>query len=780
MRRIIIRTLLAALLLLGWQRAWGFAFLGPFFGPDATWQTITLGYDQAYLNAGLPGSPNWLGDIGGPKNIGEAYRRNDPYIFYAYDSTFSGYFGLQGETNADQAFTIMNNIFGAYPSGVDGYSPNLTEFPFNSQDFNGTAQGYYLTDLKSVILHLLVEQMGLAEPERYTWTLHDRAVVSPPGCPLGSTFLVVQRNFGYMDQPLNGPETGNIYSPYVNNILYTYSILDDCGHHPPAWTAITVPFSVDTTIPEFNSVAANNFEGGVIDQGGLQIGGFYTGLTEDDVAGLRYLMSSNNIEFEDPAAGSQLEVTNAATPVQIFPLFPLLSFAQTNPPAAVQAFAAAQGYPNLIIDPNFTNTYTVISNSNPIVTSFFQTIPGQPVTVPPRFVVVTNGFIPSFQTNYGYTFDNLVTIDFHTNTLAYVKTISVGLAIGQPAGTLATNVSFQSIFLNVPSGQFYLLPTNSCGVNLVYTNTFFDGFFTNQTITQATNTTGAVPNGFVGSESIVVPLTNSIALGLACTLVASNGPNYYQGIQHVRFVRISDDNVDPLTDQFRVPVTNTYTMTVVTNHALIRQPFYRVVTQPDIVLSAFDDAQANTFNGTVTRNANFDTGAVQPGLSGPGVINGPVQFDFNKVGNAWWNGPFADTNSMIAGPQSSVNGTTGIPSLLWASFDGSTNVPVIYPNTASLQELQSQMIITVSPTSLPNGTNGLPYARVPFSATGGTPGYTWSLAPGSSLPNGLVFFGGVLSGTPMTTNGTYDVSIQLMDSSNPTNVVITPYTINLN
>ena len=781
MRRIIIRALFAALLVLGWQRAWGFAFLGPFFGPDATWQTITLGYGLAYENAGLPGGPVYLGDVGGPKNLGEAFRRNDPYIFYAYDSTFSGYFGLQGETNADQAFALMNNVFDAYPSGVDGYSPNLTEFPFDSQDFNGTAQGYYLTDLKSVILHLLVEQMGLAQPERYTWTLHDRVVISPIPCPVGNQYLVVQRNYGYQDQAFTGPQTGTIYSPYVNNILYTYDILEDCGHHGPAWTAVTVPFSVDTTIPEYTAVAANNFEGGVISGlGGLQIGGFYTGLTEDDVAGLRYLMSSNNIEYENPATGSELEVTNAQAPVFIFPLYPLLAFAQTNPPANVLAFAAAQGYPNLVIDPFFTNTYTLVTNW--IVNSYFTNVIGQSASSFPVFVVVTNGFTLSWQTNYFYTFDNMVLFDFHQNTPAYLRTISLQAVIGGPAGEVYTNVNNQLVILtNQPSGQFFLLPTNSCGIDIVYTNFLnaFDGYYTNFT-TAASNTLTA-ETGFVGSESLIVPLTNSFVQGLECNLVASNGPAHYRGIQHINFVRISDNNVDPLTDLFRVPVTNTYTMTVVSNFIQYHQTFYRVVVQPDIVLSAFDDAQPNTFNGTVVRTPpNFDTGTVQPGLSGPGVINGPVQFDFNKVGTAWWNGPFSDTNDLLFGTQSEVNQTTGVPSLLWASFDGTTNTPTLYPNTASLQELQSQMVISISPTSLPPGTAKQAYGPVYFNATGGTGPYTWSVAPNSNLPLGLALFGNTLAGTPEVTNGTYDVSIQLMDSSNPTNVVTTPYTITIN
>ena len=72
----------------------------------------------------------------------------------------------------DQAVAIMNSL-----PKVDNIDPS--NFPFQSQSFNSTARNLYLMDLKSVTLHLLVEQLGLTEPERYTWTLHDRFTVGP-------------------------------------------------------------------------------------------------------------------------------------------------------------------------------------------------------------------------------------------------------------------------------------------------------------------------------------------------------------------------------------------------------------------------------------------------------------------------------------------------------------------------------------------------------------------------------------------------------------------------
>ena len=182
---------------------------------------------------------------------------------------------------------------------MQNYSSDLHEFPFQSQTFNYQAQNLYLTDLKSMTLHLLVEQLGLTEPERYTWTLHDRHLPAGGVCPQDEEYLVVQRNFDPMPSALTNVQ----YSAYVNNVLYSYFIEDDCDIHGPDWSAITVPQPQDPEDEIYTAVAANNFAGSMAQPastsantniitpelvfiGGLQTGGFYTGLTRDDMAGI--------------------------------------------------------------------------------------------------------------------------------------------------------------------------------------------------------------------------------------------------------------------------------------------------------------------------------------------------------------------------------------------------------------------------------------------------------------------------------------------------------------
>ena len=73
--------------------------------------------------------------------------------------------------------------------------------------------------------------------------------------------------------------------------------------------------------------------------------------------------------------------------------------------------------------------------------------------------------------------------------------------------------------------------------------------------------------------------------------------------------------------------------------------------------------------------------------------------------------------------------------------------------------------LTIATSSLVAGTDGAAYTQS-LLASGGTPGYTWSISAGS-LPAGLTLAGtGAISGTP-TVSGTFNFTVQVSDSSNP-------------
>lgn len=256
--------LLSALALTA-NTASAFSLLGPF---DTTWQIDRIGYGVAFNN-----------DLGGPMNLGEEYRWNMRTITYGFDSSFRNYFGERGMQEVRKAVAILN----ALPP-ISKMSTNLDEFPLDTRRVNQTAGALQILDLKSFALGALVEQMGLTAPERYVWTLHDRVEIAPV-----VNYWVVMRNF----EPVPGSISNYRPSKFVNGTLYTYSIFEFVA---PDW-ADALEFPVDPASPTHSTVASAI--PGFPFSGPLNLGEFFTGLTRDDVAGLRYLYRSGNYNIEN-------------------------------------------------------------------------------------------------------------------------------------------------------------------------------------------------------------------------------------------------------------------------------------------------------------------------------------------------------------------------------------------------------------------------------------------------------------------------------------------------
>ena len=741
--------LCVGLLMLGLQSSWAFALLGPMTGNGSeAWQDGTLGYQIIYTELIVNGGQVFLGDIGGPKNWAEGYRRNAPVLYYTVDSLFYNYFRDPGVNAIQQAFGIMNGV-----TNVDQYSTFLGEFPMTSQEINYTAQALGLTDLKSVTLHLLVEQMGLAQPERFTWTLHERNRLTGTGppCPDWMQYLVVQRNFDPVASALNQLQ----YTPYVNGILYTYYIQEFCTAVAPSKVlAETVPFTTDTdpSANTYSSVAANNVYG-------LALGGYYTGLTRDDVAGLRNLLSTNTINTEAAAAGALYQNTNYSALQLLYPsnLTTLTLESQTNTIAGLQTL-----YPGLAIG-SVSNYFALVVSTNAFI--YLTNLPGSPFGTVSTVVAFTR--VTNIQQFFSYTYDNVIIITNHPSTPALLQTITVAPPNGSPAGSApVTTVSTKHIVLtNVPSGEFYILPAGSCGYDFIQTL---------QTIvTPVTNNIISTVNGNLSySQSLITYFTNHVYEVAPCTL-DTPPVGEYQGIGRVQFVYAPYDS---LISQYFQPVTNTYSMVVLTNSHFVKQTFQRVVTTPDILFSAGDLAtgpSSDGFNGTVVRtDLNFAEDPNRVGSTtayGPGVINSPSVFTFNKVGPSFYNTSYPASSSLIP------NESSGIQGLIWASFDGTTNAPTVYPN-GSYTNVLAAVLVQINPTSLPNGTNNVAYGPITFTATGGsfTPQFSWTA---SGLPPNLqLSSGGTLSGTP-TQSGTFNSVLRLTDVNGRTMQWVYPITI---
>ncbi|HWF17847.1 MAG TPA: hypothetical protein VG754_01185, partial [Verrucomicrobiae bacterium] len=280
-----------ALTLAGAQTMFGFAMLGPF---NEGFQVPAIGYNLT-LPAASFGNDGNNADVGAPKNYGQGYRWNTPTNYYAFDESFSRYFGATGESNIDAAFAMFNNL-------TNVSNLNLDQWPLNASRINYRAQALQLLDLKSYTMSIIIEQLGLAQPDRWVWCLHDR-FTGGATCP-GFEYSVIQRNYD--------PYT-YLYSSYVNGVFYDYQIEELCAltplnpFAPLLADAIEIPVDPTTYQDTTDAVAAYGSE--------YIYGSFFLSFTRDDIGGLKCLYSATNAYPEMAESNSVQIVTNTAQPV---------------------------------------------------------------------------------------------------------------------------------------------------------------------------------------------------------------------------------------------------------------------------------------------------------------------------------------------------------------------------------------------------------------------------------------------------------------------------------
>jgi hypothetical protein len=602
MRQFIKQILWVFFLAASMQITWAFSLAGPIgSGSDSAWQIYSIGYALGYN-----------GELAAPKNWGQGYRRNTPVIYYGFDATFSsgenGFFGTNaGPAAVDSAFAVMNNL-----TNVSSYSTDLAEFPLDTRQENYLAYNLGMFDLKTVTLGLIIEQMGLVDPVLYSWTLHNRQGPSPgEQCPAGMTYEVVQRNF----DPSSYADLTAIYSPYVNGTLYTYLIEEFCSGAGTPPNAITFPYSVDPSASAYSPIASS--------QNNLNFGLFYTGLTRDDIAGLRQLINANNDPVEDAPFGSTILETNALPPQLLTTTNygGFLSSLLTNDPVTLEAL-----FPGIEINYTATNYVPVVFTNIsffytnlsvlPVFSSFIQggfkpgfyftNQPGStiidydrstpalfttldlgtfvdqaatndPVTLqalypnlvinswswnisfqevtnylyslvnssgdyyftPPKLKIVPIGFSFIPVTNWTYAFGNVITNHIYSSRMVITQSITSVISGQYYYSPFILKTNYTTTFIPRISGDFFLIPTNWCGFDLLSaeplgsnplsfgpTNTIiFQGYTTNGTLT--TNAT-VTTNGYGEIQNVYEAYTNytyAIAPGV-CEPALGIGTNY--------------------------------------------------------------------------------------------------------------------------------------------------------------------------------------------------------------------------------------------------------------
>jgi hypothetical protein len=709
------------LLALSVHHAHGFALVGP----QEAWMTPVLGYDRA-LEVNYPSAP-WTiyrnEAVFAPKNLNEWYRWSTPTLYYTYDPSFLTYFGSNGVAAVDAAFAILNGL-----DNVDKFSKDLSEFSTQEIRVNHSAASLHLFDLKSATLEMLVTRLGLADPERWIFTIKER--ILPPGlaCPFYD-LTVLQRNY----DPLT-----TLPSKYVNGSLFTYLLDWSC---PPAIERFdTLEFLLDPTETYQTAVASPK----VITPNIRYYGHYHTHITRDDAGGLRYLYTTNRIALEQaPPDAIQFVTNNTPTLLVSSNLSILASQAYTNSAAVLAGL-----YPGIIILDS-TNWFTNIYATN--VTAYFTNEPWMPVGVPPLIRFSTNVTVSTIPV-YEHTFGNLLTVKWTSDGYKMVplyklpkpspawvtiETTTIGTTNSpwMPSGStlVVSNITLVTYLTNDVVGDYVLPPTNFCAAEILYAQLTNVITFTNPIVAATntvidTNTTGLTNAGTLlyYSQNLIQYFTNRVFVIHPVTC-ETNTVGLRQGLGKISFVR---HDYDSLLNRYFFPITNNYKMVAVTNNTRVVQQFQRVVLRPDIVIASADLLNDIPNVPIVDHNGSgpvYNGTNGIPGLAGPGTLEGPIRLTYNQVG------PVRLNSAPFFGDE-----VSSILFFNWASFDGSTNAPIVYGGT-SIQDLVDQMTIMVTPGFLPSATEGASY-NATLRVSGGQAPYIWAVSPASpNLPAGIEF-----------------------------------------
>jgi len=185
----------------------------------------------------------------------------------------------------------------------------------------------------------------------------------------------------------------------------------------------------------------------------------------------------------------------------------------------------------------------------------------------------------------------------------------------------------------------------------------------------------------------------------------------------------------------------------------------------------FDLIVTDSFGYSITQSYSgpqiYNPLSLSPATLPNGVIN--TLYPPKTVSPSGGQGPY--TLTLIGAPPlgmtfNTATGTlSGTPTVAGpASFSVKLTDNISSPPVTVNYSFQVQQPIVVSPATLPTGNLNQAYPVSTFSATGGTPGYSWSIATGS-MPTGMGLntSTGAITGTP-TANGIFAFSIRATDS----------------
>jgi hypothetical protein len=299
------------------------------------------------------------------------------------------------------------------------------------------------------------------------------------------------------------------------------------------------------------------------------------------------------------------------------------------------------------------------------------------------------------------------------------------------------------------------------------------------TLNSATGAISGTPTGAVGKASFTVSVTSagqtatqalSITINPALALTSGSVPNGTVGIAYS----------DTLVAQNG---TAPYTWSLASGAlpaGLALNPATGAITGTPSAAGTFSFTAKVTDNGSPVQTAarSFSV-TISPALTiiTTAVSNGTVGLPYSSTLVAQ-NGTAPYLWSLISGPlppglalNSATGAITGTPSAA-GTFPFSVKVTDNgSPAQTAAQSFSASITVglTITTTTLPNGTENSVYPPVALAAQSGTPPYKWSLNSGSGpLPAGLSLnsSNGAISGTP-TAAGAFPITVKVTDSGSP-------------
>lgn len=238
------------------------------------------------------------GDIGGPMYLTNEYRWNVPVVTYGFDPSFIKFFGTNGMSAVQAAIQILNSL-------PPVSQMNLSNYPLDPSRLNQTAYANSLVDFKSQVLSSLLEQLGLSQPARHVWQINKRDAVLESAFAIEASlpnwvFTNDIQQFNY--DPISLQPTS-----LINGNLYDFVIYNYQNVYPQNPNLLFIyNYPVNSAVRETTTAA--DFAGGE-----PQMGVYLSGLTRDDVGGLAYLLSTNNVNYENLIPGTTGANSNSSS-----------------------------------------------------------------------------------------------------------------------------------------------------------------------------------------------------------------------------------------------------------------------------------------------------------------------------------------------------------------------------------------------------------------------------------------------------------------------------------